>query len=308
MGTVDAMRRPPYLWISPAVDEALAAGRPVVALESTIISHGMPHPHNVETALRVEADIVEAGAVPATVAVLDGTLRIGVGPEDIERLATDPTVVKVSRRDLGVAIASGVPGGTTVAATMIGAAMAGIEVFATGGIGGVHRGAAETFDISADLQELARTNVAVVCAGVKSILDIGRTLEYLETQGVPVIGYRTSTMPAFYAAESAFPVAHRLDSAAEVAAVLEVRREMGLDGGVVVANPIPSEHAMDPTQMERAIARALEDAATQGVTGKDTTPYLLGRVAELTGADSLTANIALVRSNARLAAEIAAAG
>lgn len=298
----------PYLWISPAVDDALSAGRPVVALESTIISHGMPYPHNVETALRVEADIIEEGAVPATVAVLDGMLRIGVGPEEIERLGTDPTVVKISRRDLGVAIASGVPGGTTVAATMIGAAMANIEVFATGGIGGVHRGAAETFDISADLQELARTNVAVVCAGVKSILDIGRTLEYLETQGVPVIGYRTSDMPAFYAAQSGFPVAHRLDSAAEIAAVLAVRRAMNLDGGVVIANPISSEHAMDPDEMERAIAEALEDAAAHGVTGKDTTPYLLGRVAELTGADSLSANIALVRSNARLAAQIAAVG
>ena len=304
MGTVAPMT--PYLWISPTVDDALTAGRPVVALESTIISHGMPHPHNVETALRVEADIIAAGATPATVAVLDGMLRVGIGDEGIERLGTDPTVVKVSRRDLGLTIASGVPGGTTVAATMIAAAMAGIEVFATGGIGGVHRGAAETFDISADLQELARTNVAVVCAGVKSILDIGRTLEYLETHGVPVIGYGTSTMPAFYAAASAFAVPHRLDSASEIAAVLAVRRKMGLDGGVVVANPIPSEHALDPDQMERVISTALADAATQGVMGKDTTPFLLGRVAELTGTDSLTANIALVRSNARLAAAIAA--
>jgi pseudouridylate synthase len=301
------MTASPYLWISPTVAEALAAGRPVVALESTIISHGMPHPHNVETALTVERDIIDAGAVPATVAVLDRKLRIGLDAEAIERLGTDPTVEKVSRRDLGVAIASGAPGGTTVAATMIGAAMAGIEVFATGGIGGVHRGAAETFDISADLQELARTNVAVVCAGVKSILDIGRTLEYLETQGVPVIGYRTSDMPAFYAAASGFPVAHRLDSAAEIAAVLEVRRAMGLDGGVVIANPIPPEYAMDSGEMERAITGALEDAAARGVAGKDTTPFLLGRVAELTGADSLAANIALVRSNARLAAAIAAA-
>jgi pseudouridylate synthase len=301
------MTRSPYLWIAPSVQDALAEGRPVVALESTIISHGMPHPQNVETALMVEADVREAGATPATVAVLDGMLRIGVGPEGIERLANDPAVVKVSRRDLGVAIASGVAGGTTVAATMIGAAMAGIELFATGGIGGVHRGAAETFDISADLQELARTNVAVVCAGVKSILDIGRTLEYLETQGVPVIGYRTSDMPAFYSARSGFPVAHRLDTAAEVAAVLEVRRAMGLTGGVVIANPIPAEHALDPDVMERAIVGALEAATAHGVTGKDTTPYLLARVAELTGADSLAANISLVRSNARLAAEIAAA-
>lgn len=289
------------------VGEALASGRPVVALESTIISHGMPHPHNVETALEVERDVVEAGAVPATVAVLDGMLRIGVGAEDIERLGTDPTVEKVSRRDLGMAIASGVPGGTTAAATMVGAAMAGIEMFATGGIGGVHRNAAETFDISADLQELARTNVAVVCAGVKSILDIGRTLEYLETQGVAVIGFRTSDMPAFYAAASGFPVAHRLDTPAEIAAVLEVRRAMGLEGGVVIANPIAAEHAMDFDEMERAIVGALEDAAVRGVSGKDVTPFLLARVAELTGADSLSANVALVRSNARLAAAIAVA-
>ena len=307
LGTVVAMTRSSYLWISPVVEEALAAGRPVVALESTIISHGMPFPHNVDTALKVEDDISEEGAVPATIAVLDGMLRIGVGPEEIVRLGSDPTVMKISRRDLGVAIASGVPGGTTVAATMIGAAMVGIEVFATGGIGGVHRGAAETFDISADLQELARTSVAVVCAGVKSILDIGRTLEYLETQGVPVIGYRTSNMPAFYAASSDFPVAHRLDSAEEIAAVLAVRRAMSLTGGVVIANPIPSKHAMDPDGMERAIAAALEDAAAHGVSGKDTTPYLLGRVADLTGADSVSANIALVRSNARLAAQIAVA-
>ena len=301
------MTKSDHLWIAPAVRVALEAGRPVVALESTIISHGMPHPHNVETALAVEADIVAAGAVPATVAVLDGMLKIGVGPEGIERLGGDPGVMKVSRRDLGIAIASGTPGGTTVAATMIGAALAGIEVFATGGIGGVHRGAAETFDISADLQELARTNVAVVCAGVKSILDIGRTLEYLETMGVPVIGYRTSQMPAFYASESGFEVTHRLESAREIASVLRVRRGLGLDGGVVVANPIAPEHALDPAVMETAVTRALQDAAAHGVTGKATTPYLLGRVAELTGADSLAANVALVRSNARLAAEIAAA-
>ena len=292
--------------VSEEVETALVEKRPVVALESTIITHGMPYPRNVETALDVEEDVRRSGAVPATIAVLDGSLAVGVGAAGIERLATQPAM-KVSRRDLPIAIHTGALGGTTVATTMLAASMAGISLFATGGIGGVHRGGADSLDVSADLQELARTDVAVVCAGVKAILDIGLTLEYLETHGVTVLGYQTDEMPAFYSTRSGHPIPHRLDSAEDIAEVLRIRRSLALGGGIVVANPIPSEHAIDPAVIEVAIEQALVDARDQGVSGKEATPFLLGRVVELTGSDSLAANVSLVRSNARLAAQIAVA-
>ncbi|HVR32026.1 MAG TPA: pseudouridine-5'-phosphate glycosidase [Acidimicrobiia bacterium] len=295
-----------HFTVSEEVRTALAENRPVVALESTIITHGMPHPRNLDTALDVEGDVRRGGAVPATIAVLDGKLAVGVGAAGIERLASHPAM-KVSRRDLPIAIHTGALGGTTVATTMLAASMAGISLFATGGIGGVHRGGADSLDVSADLQELARTDVAVVCAGVKAILDIGLTLEYLETHGVTVLGYQTDEMPGFYATRSGHPIPHRLDSAADIAEVLRIRRSLALTGGTVVANPIPSEHAIDPAVIEVAIERALVEARDEGVSGKEATPFLLGRVVELTGSDSLAANVALVRSNARLAARIAVA-
>jgi pseudouridylate synthase len=297
--------RDSMLVASPEVADAIAIGAPIVALESTIISHGMPYPRNVETARAVEEEVRTAGAVPATVAVLDGAIRVGLDADQLERLASDPAVRKVSRRDLTHVVMSGDPGATTVAATMIAAAKADIRIFATGGIGGVHRGAATSFDVSADLDELGRTEVAVVCAGAKAILDIGLTLEYLETRGVPVIGYRTDEFPAFYTRGSGFAVDHRLDSPAEVARFLSVHRRLALGGGVVIGNPIPEPHALDPDTISAAIERALADAGT--LTGKEATPYLLARVAELTGDASLEANIALVRANARLAGEIAVA-
>lgn len=297
----------PFLRVSSEVADALEAGEPVVALESTIISHGMPHPSNIETALAVEEEVRVSGAIPATIAVIDGAIRVGIDTADIELLATHPDVMKISRRDLPFALSRGIPGGTTVAGTMIAAAMAGIHIFATGGIGGVHRDAAKTFDVSADLQELSRTDVTVVCAGVKSILDIGATLEYLETLGVPVIGYRTDEMPAFYTAHSGHPVPHRCDDPDEIARVLETRAALDLGGGAVVVNPIPSGQAMEPDVIESAITRALDDARTAGISGREVTPFVLGRVGQLTGEASLEANIALVRSNARLAGEIAVA-
>lgn len=297
----------PLLVVAPEVADALEARHPVVALESTIVTHGMPSPVNLETALAVENEVRAAGAVPATIAVFDGAIHVGLSPAELAWLASAPDVVKVSRRDLAFVLADGRPGGTTVAATMIGAALAGIGVFATGGIGGVHRGAGTTFDVSADLHELARTDVTVVCAGVKSILDIGATLEYLETLGVPVVGYRTDTMPAFYARESAFEVPLRIDDVASLASVLEMRRQVGISGGVVVANPIPADAALSRDEIETAIGTALRDADAAGVSGKETTPFLLARVAQLTGDRSLTANVALVRNNARLGAELAGA-
>ena len=302
------MERPPYLDVSPEVRDALAAGQPVVALESTIISHGMPYPQNVATALRVEAEVRAHGAVPATVAIVDGRLKAGLSADEIEALGrAGPKVAKVSRRDMPFVIAAGQTGATTVAATMIIAALAGIRVFATGGIGGVHRGAPESFDISADLQELARTDVAVVCAGVKSILDIRLTLEYLETQGVPVVGYQTDRLPAFFARDSGFPVDCRLDDAGQIARALQAKWCMGLRGGMVIANPIPEAHALPSDVMGAAIDRALQEAGDRGITGKAITPFLLARVNELTGGDSLAANIELVLNNARLAAAIAVA-
>ena len=292
--------------VLPEVRDALVAGRPVVALESTIIAHGMPYPQNVSTALQVEAEVRAHGAVPATIAVVQGRLKAGLTPDGIEALGrAGNNVAKFSRRDLSLAVAAGQTGATTVAATMVIAALAGIRVFATGGIGGVHRGAAQSFDISADLQELARTPVAVVCAGVKSILDIRLTLEYLETHGVPVVGYRTDRLPAFFSRDSGFGVDARLDAPAQIARALHAQWAMGLAGGMVIANPVPEAFAQPREAMEAAIARALQDVDAAGITGKAITPYLLARVSELTGGESLTANIHLVVNNARLAAAIA---
>ena len=304
------MKPPPmkHLDIAPEVRLALEQGRPVVALESTIISHGMPYPQNVATALRVEAEVRDSGALPATIAVMDGRLTAGLSAAQIEALGrAGPAVAKVSRRDLPFVVSAGQTGATTVAATMIIAAMAGIRVFATGGIGGVHRGAAHTFDISADLQELARTPVAVVCAGAKSILDLGLTLEYLETHGVPVVGYRTAQLPAFFTQDSGFAVDYRLDAASDIARLLQIKWAMGLGGGVVIANPIPEAHAMPRAVIDAAIAQALSDAQAQGISGKQTTPFLLERVNALTGGNSLAANIELVLNHARLASAVAVA-
>ncbi|HSN52120.1 MAG TPA: pseudouridine-5'-phosphate glycosidase [Woeseiaceae bacterium] len=297
-----------HLDIAAEVGDALRRGAAVVALESTIISHGMPYPENVETALRVERAVREGGAIPATVAVLGGRLKVGLGGEEIRYLGErGKAVTKTSRRDLPFVVSRGADGATTVAASMILAAMAGIRVFATGGIGGVHRGVAETMDVSADLEELATTDVAVVCAGVKSVLDIGRTLEYLETRGVAVVGYRTDRLPAFYTASSRFPVDYRADSPAEIAAALNAKRELGLAGGTVIANPIPAAHALDDREIDAVIEAALSDMDDLGITGKDTTPFLLARIAERTDGRSLRANIELVVNNARLAAAIATA-
>ena len=297
-----------YLDLSPEVDAALKAGKPVVALESTIISHGMPYPQNVETALRVEQTIREGGATPATIAVIGGRLKAGLTPEEIEYLGKKGTAVtKASRRDLPVLVARGDDGATTVTTTMIIAALAGIKVFATGGIGGVHRGAETTMDISADLEELARTPVMVICAGAKSILDLGLTLEYLETKGVPVIGYGTEELPAFYTRKSGFKVDYRVDSPEELAAIFKAKQEMGLGGGMLVTNPTPEAYSMDPERINKAIDEAVAEAKTLGIHGKETTPFLLARIKDLTGGDSLDSNIQLVLNNARLAARVAKA-
>ena len=290
-----------YLKISPAVQKALDEGRPVLALESTIISHGMPYPQNLETARLCEAEARKHGVEPATVAIIHGKLCAGLTDEELEYLA------KASRRDLPILAARGADGATTVAATMIVAAMAGIRVFATGGIGGVHRGAEVTMDISADLEELARTPVAVVCAGAKSILDLGLTLEYLETKGVPVLGYRTETLPAFYTDESDFKVDYRMDSPEEIAAAVTAQRDMGYPGGMLITNPIPHQYAMPKDVIDAAINQALAEAKEQGVKGKATTPFLLARVCELTGGESLKSNIKLVLNNVALGAQIASA-
>ena len=296
-----------YLDLSPEVAEALRTGKPVVALESTIISHGMPYPQNVETALKVENAIRENGAVPATIAVIGGRLKAGLTPEEIEYLGKKGRgVAKASRRDLPVLVAQGKDGATTVTTTMIIAALAGIKVFATGGVGGVHRGAETTMDISADLEELAQTPVMVICAGAKSILDLGLTLEYLETKGVPVIGYGTEELPAFYTRKSGFKVDYRLDTPEELAAAFRAKLEMGLKGGMLVTNPIPEEYSMDPDRINAAIDQAVAEAKEQGIQGKETTPFLLARIKDLTGGDSLASNIQLVLNNARLAARTAA--
>ena len=297
-----------YLDISPEVHMALDAGRPVVALESTIISHGMPYPKNVETALLVEQTIRGNGAIPATVAVIGGRLKAGLSQQEIEYLGkTGRGVPKASRRDLPALVARRSDGATTVTTTMIIANMAGIKIFATGGIGGVHRGAQTSMDISADLEELAQTPVMVVCAGAKAILDLGLTLEYLETKGVPVIGYGSYELPAFYTRSSGFNVDYRVDSPEELAGLFRAQRELGYKGGMLVANPIPEEYAMDKAVIDAAIEQALRECREQGVRGKDTTPFLLARVAELTGGDSLESNIKLVLNNAKVAALTASA-
>lgn len=296
------------LQISPEVQDALNNNKPIVALESTIISHGMPFPQNAQTALEVEDAIRQQGVIPATIAIIRGVMKVGLSKEEIELLGREGhAVTKVSRRDLPFVVAAGINGATTVASTMIIAAMAGIKVFATGGIGGVHRGAEHTFDISADLQELAKTNVAVVCAGAKSILDLGLTTEYLETNGVPLIGYQTQSLPAFFCRTSPFEVSIRLDSVEAIARAMAVKWQTGLNGGLVVANPIPEQFAMPEETINAAIDQAVKEAEEQGVTGKASTPFLLARVAELTGGDSLKSNIQLVFNNARLACDIAKA-
>ena len=297
-----------YLSLSPEVAQALQQGKPVVALESTIISHGMPYPQNVETALKVEQTIRDNGAVPATIAIINGKLKAGCTPEEIEYLGKKgQAVTKASRRDLPVLIARGENGATTVTTTMIIAAMAGIQVFATGGIGGVHRGAETTMDISADLEELAQTPVMVICAGAKSILDLGLTLEYLETKGVPVIGYQTDELPAFYTRHSGFNVDYRIDSPEELAAAFKAKLDMGLKGGMLVTNPIPEQYSMPADVINKAIDQAIEESKQLGIHGKQTTPFLLAKVKELTGGDSLASNIQLVLNNARLAAKTATA-
>jgi len=295
-----------YLDVAPEVKKAIEEGKPVVALESTIISHGMPYPKNVETALNVEKVIRDNGAVPATIAIIGGRLKAGLSKEEIEYLGkTGQKVTKVSRRDLPVIVSKKMDGATTVATTMIIAAMAGIKVFATGGIGGVHRGAETTMDISADLEELAQTPVLVVCAGAKAILDLGLTLEYLETKGVPVIGFGTEELPAFYTRKSGFKVDYRLDTPAEVAAAFVAKKDLGMAGGMLLTNPIPEQYAMDDKVINNAIDQAIKESVEQGIKGKATTPFLLARVVELTGGDSLESNIQLVYNNAKVAAQTA---
>jgi pseudouridine-5'-phosphate glycosidase len=296
-----------FLLFSPEVAAARNAGRPVVALESTIISHGMPYPQNVQTARKVEQIIRDAGAVPATIAIMDGQICIGLSDEQLETLGTAPDAIKVSRRDLAYVLSQRLLGATTVAATMICAQLAGIEVFVTGGIGGVHRGAETSFDISADLQELAQTSVAVVCAGVKSILDIGLTLEYLETHGVPVVSVGQPGFPAFFTRESGFNADFQLDSASEQANFIRTKWQLGLNGGVVVSNPVPQQFAMPKDEIDRITEQALQEADQQGVTGKKVTPFLLARIKELTEGRSLATNIALVEHNALVGARLAVA-
>ncbi|MCR5788519.1 MAG: pseudouridine-5'-phosphate glycosidase [Lachnospiraceae bacterium] len=297
-----------YLDIAPEVAEAVKNGNPVVALESTIISHGMPYPQNVETALNVEQVIRDNGAVPATIAIIGGRLKAGLSKDQIEYLGkTGQAVTKVSRRDLPLIVARGMDGATTVATTMIIAAMAGIPIFATGGIGGVHRGAQQTFDISADLEELAMTPVTVVCAGAKAILDLPLTLEYLETKGVPVLGYQTDELAAFYSRHSGLKVDYQVDSPEDLARAIFVKRELGLQGGILVSNPIPEEYSMDREVIDKAIDQAIREAEEKGIHGKETTPFLLARIKDITGGDSLDSNIQLVYNNAALAAKTAVA-
>ena len=295
-----------FLKISEEVRQALASGKPVVALESTIISHGMPYPQNVETALTVEKIVREKGAIPATIAIINGMLTVGCTAEEIDYLGKKGhDVIKVSRRDIPFIVAKKTDGATTVASTMYIASLAGIKVFATGGIGGVHRGAEKTMDISADLDELAQTSVMVVCAGAKSILDIGLTLECLETRGVAVVGYGTQDMPAFYTQKSGFKVDYRLDTPAEIARAFYCKEQLGLKGGMLVANPIPDEYAMDSDYINGNIEEAVKEAEKLGIHGKETTPYLLDKIQKLTFGQSLASNIQLVYNNARLASDIA---
>ena len=299
------MKLSDYLDIHPDVENAIKNNEPVVALESTIISHGMPYPKNVETALLVEETVRLNKAVPATIAIINGKLKVGLTHDEIEYLATNEEVKKVSRRDLPITVAQKLSGSTTVASTMIIASLAKIAIFATGGIGGVHRGAENTMDISADLEELANTNVCVVCAGAKAILDLGLTLEYLETKGVPVIGYKTSELPAFYSSESGFDVDYKIDSAQEIAEILKTKWDLSLDGGVLVTNPIPVAFELETGVMNDAINQAIIEADNNKISGKKITPYLLSKVNEITQGKSLEANIKLIQNNADLAAKIA---
>lgn len=294
-----------YLYILPEVENAVKEGKPVVALESTILSHGMPWPENLEFARKVEQIVRDNGAVPATTAIINGKLKVGLNEQELEMMCRGEGVEKVSRRDLPIMIATGKTGATTVASTMILASLAGIRVFATGGIGGVHRGAETTMDISADLQELAHTPVAVVCAGAKMILDIGLTLEYLETMGVPVLGMKTEDFPAFYCRKSGFGVDYAAKDEADAAKVLKAKWDLGLQGGVLVANPVPEEYALDFDEMSAVIDRALESAEKDGIKGKHTTPYLLAHIVEFTGGKSLATNLQLAYHNAQVAAKLA---
>ncbi|SET53438.1 pseudouridine-5'-phosphate glycosidase [Oceanobacillus limi] len=294
-----------YLELSKEVREAKEQGKPIVALESTIISHGMPYPQNVQTAREVEQIVRDNGAVPATIAIIDGKIKVGLSDEELESFGNSSDIAKASRRDLPYLLATKQKGATTVAATMICAELADIAIFVTGGIGGVHRGAETTMDISADLEELAKTNVAVICAGAKSILDLGLTLEYLETKGVPVFGYQTDTLPAFYTRSSEFSVNYRADSVEEISTTLKAKWDLNLSGGAVIANPIPEEYAMPEDVIKRAIDSALQEAEEKGIKGKEATPFLLGKVKELTGGKSLDANIALVKNNAVVGTQIA---
>lgn len=298
----------PYLDITEEIRDGISESRPIVALESTIISHGMPYPQNVETALRVEEIVRASGAIPATIAIIDGRLKAGLQAAEIDLLGQQGyNVNKTSRRDIPFLIANKNHGATTVASTMIIANLAKIRVFATGGIGGVHRGAAVTMDISADLQELSKTNVAVVCAGVKSILDIGLTLEYLETYGVPVIGFGTNEFPAFYAKESGYQANYRLDTPEEIANVMKAKWDLGLNGGLVIGNPIPDQYAMKGSEIQETILEALRQAQVQQVTGKEVTPFLLAKIKELTKGESLDSNIQLVYNNVKMASKLAKA-
>ena len=296
-----------WMDISEEIQDSIKRNGPVVALESTIISHGMPFPQNLETALEVERIIRKEGAIPATIAVVEGRIKIGLSNLELEQFAQGTKTMKVSSRDLPLVLSQKQNGGTTVAATMICSRMAGISVFVTGGIGGVHRGSEKTMDISGDLMELSRTNVSVVCAGIKSILDIPRTLEYLETQGVPVIGYRTDEFPAFYTTTSGYSVQSRINTAEEIARCMKVKWELGLDGGLVIANPVHPEDAMDEVFIEEAITKSLKEASEKGIDGKAVTPFLLERISQLTDGESLKTNIALVFNNALLGAKIASA-
>lgn len=295
-----------FLEINPIVKEALDSNKPVIALESTIISHGMPYPKNMETALHVEEIIKDAGCVPATIGIINGKLKIGLTKDEIQILAKEGLkVTKVSRRDIPYVVSNKLNGATTVAGTMIAASLAGIKIFATGGIGGVHRGAETTMDISADLEELSRTNVAVICAGAKSILDLRLTLEYLETKGVPVLGYKTKELPAFFTSKSGLNLDYKMESAKQIADLLNTKWNLGINGGVVIANPIPHEFEMDPKLIEDVIEKAIEKANSLGIKGKDTTPFLLDEIQKVTSGNSLEANIHLVYNNVKLACEIA---
>ena len=294
-----------YLDILPDVENAIKNKLPIVALESTIISHGMPYPNNIETALMVEDTVRSNNAIPATIAIIKGRLKVGLTNKEIEFLATNNKVRKISRRDLAIAVTKKLSGSTTVASTMIIANLAKIAVFATGGIGGVHRGAEKTFDISADLEELSKTNVCVVCAGAKAILDIGLTLEYLETKGVPVIGYKTSELPAFYSSKSGFNVDYRIDSAIDISEILKTKWDLSIKGGVLVANPIPIAFELESVMMNEAMNEAIIEANKEKIIGKEITPYLLSKVNEITQGKSLNANIKLIQNNAALAAKIA---